>query len=41
MPRELDFDELGRQEVTFRTQLLLSRPYLYVYVLASDPEASE
>lgn len=41
MPKELDFEEPGRQEGAFRTQLLLSRPYLYVYVLASDPEASE
>ena len=41
MPRELDFEEPGRQEGLFRTQLRLSRHPMYVFVLGSDPEAPE
>ena len=41
MPRELDFEEPGRQEGPFRTQLRLSRHPLYVYVLDLDPKALE
>ena len=41
MPREVDFEEPGRQEGPFRTQLWLSRHPMYVYVLGSDLEAPE
>ena len=41
MPREVDFEEPGRQEGQFRTQLWLSRHPMYVCVLGSDLEAPE
>ena len=41
MPREVDFEEPGRQEGPFRTQLWLSRHPMQVCVLGSDPEAPE
>ena len=41
MTREPDFEEPGRQEGTFRTQLRLSWSPLYMYVLVSDSTAHE
>ena len=41
MPREVDFEEPGRQEGPFHTQLWLSRHPMYVCVLGSDLEAPE
>ena len=41
MPREMDFEEPGRQEEPFRTQLRLNRHPMYVCMLGSDLEAPE